>query len=154
MGAVRGKNMAERELSVAILAAGKGTRMRSQLPKVLHKLGSLSLIERLLRTVLTLKPHRCLVIVGYEQEQVRQALREYPVEFVEQAQQLGTGHAIQQLLPVLGDFQGDLLVRLLYNFFYIADIPIGRSLSFLAGSLATLGLLLISLLPFLGTGLA
>lgn len=102
--------MAERELSVAILAAGKGTRMRSQLPKVLHKLGSLSLIERLLRTVLTLKPHRCLVIVGYEQEQVRQALREYPVEFVEQAQQLGTGHAVQQLLPVLGDFQGDLLV--------------------------------------------
>lgn len=102
--------MAERELSVAILAAGKGTRMRSQLPKVLHKLGSLSLIERLLRTVLTLKPHRCLVIVGYEQEQVRQALREYPVEFVEQAQQLGTGHAVQQLLPVLGGFQGDLLV--------------------------------------------
>jgi uncharacterized MAPEG superfamily protein len=47
-----------------------------------------------------------------------------------------------------------LLARLLYNFFYIADIPIGRSLSFLAGSLATLGLLLISLLPFLGTGLA
>jgi UDP-N-acetylglucosamine pyrophosphorylase (EC 2.7.7.23)/glucosamine-1-phosphate N-acetyltransferase (EC 2.3.1.157) len=110
MGAVRGRNMAERELSVAILAAGKGTRMRSRLPKVLHKLGSLSLIERLLRTVLTLKPHRCLVIVGYEQEQVRQALREYPVEFVEQAQQLGTGHAVQQLLPVLGDFQGDLLV--------------------------------------------
>lgn len=47
-----------------------------------------------------------------------------------------------------------LLARLLYNFCYIADIPIGRSLSFLAGSLATLGLLLISLLPFLQTNLA
>jgi len=110
MGAESGGNMAERDLAVAILAAGKGTRMRSQLPKVLHKLGSLSLIERLLRTVLTLKPQRCLVIVGYGQEQVRRALQEYPVEFVEQAQQLGTGHAVQQLLPVLGDFQGDLLV--------------------------------------------
>lgn len=110
MGAESGGNMAERDLAVAILAAGKGTRMRSQLPKVLHKLGSLSLIERLLRTVLTLKPQRCLVIVGYGQEQVRRALQEYPVEFVEQAQQLGTGHAVQQLLPVLEDFQGDLLV--------------------------------------------
>jgi uncharacterized MAPEG superfamily protein len=47
-----------------------------------------------------------------------------------------------------------LLARLIYNFFYIADIPVGRSLSFLAGSLSTLGLLLISLLPFLGKGLA
>ncbi len=102
--------MTERELAVAILAAGKGTRMRSQLPKVLHKLGSLSLIERLLRTVMALRPQRCLVIVGYQQEQVRQTLREYPVEFVEQAQQLGTGHAVQQLLPVLENFQGDLLV--------------------------------------------
>jgi bifunctional UDP-N-acetylglucosamine pyrophosphorylase/glucosamine-1-phosphate N-acetyltransferase len=110
MGADGKQKMAERELAVAILAAGKGTRMRSQLPKVLHKLGSLSLIERLLRTVLALEPQRCLVIVGYQQEQVRQTLREYPVEFVEQAQQLGTGHAVQQLLPVLGDFQGDLLV--------------------------------------------
>ncbi len=110
MGANLGVGMAERELSVAILAAGKGTRMRSELPKVLHKLGSQSLIERLLRTVLTLQPHRCLVIVGYQQAQVRQALQEYPVEFVEQTQQLGTGHAVQQLLPLLKDFQGDLLV--------------------------------------------
>ncbi|MCF2970963.1 MAPEG family protein [Synechococcus sp. Nb3U1] len=47
-----------------------------------------------------------------------------------------------------------LVARLLYNLCYIADIPIGRSLSFLAGSLSTLGLLLISLLPLLGTGLA
>lgn len=110
MGADLGVGMAERELTVAILAAGKGTRMRSDLPKVLHKLGSLSLIERLLRTVLTLDPHRCLVIVGYQQEKVRQALQEYPVEFVEQTQQLGTGHAVQQLLPLLPEFQGDLLV--------------------------------------------
>ncbi|MCJ2544054.1 bifunctional UDP-N-acetylglucosamine diphosphorylase/glucosamine-1-phosphate N-acetyltransferase GlmU [Synechococcus bigranulatus str. 'Rupite'] len=102
--------MVERQLAVAILAAGKGTRMRSNLPKVLHKLGSLSLIERLLRTVLTLGPHRCLVIVGYQQEQVRQTLADYPVEFVEQREQLGTGHAVQQLLPLLPEFHGDLLV--------------------------------------------
>ncbi|MEN9221361.1 MAG: bifunctional UDP-N-acetylglucosamine diphosphorylase/glucosamine-1-phosphate N-acetyltransferase GlmU [Thermostichus sp. BF3_bins_97] len=110
MGADLGVGMAERGLTVAILAAGKGTRMRSDLPKVLHKLGSLSLIERLLQTVLTLKPQRCWVIVGYQQEKVRQALQSYPVEFVEQPQQLGTGHAVQQLLPLLKDFQGDVLV--------------------------------------------
>ncbi len=97
-------------LAIAILAAGKGTRMKSDLPKVLHRLGSLSLVERVIQTVLTLNPDRCLVVVGYAQEQIRKALAAYPVEFVEQIQQLGTGHAVQQLIPALQDFQGDLLI--------------------------------------------
>ena len=106
-------------IAIAILAAGKGTRMRSQLPKVLHKLGSLSLVERTLMTAQQLNPARCFAIVGYAQDKVREILANHPLEFVEQLQQLGTGHAIQQLLPHLKGFQGDLLVL-------NADVPLLR----------------------------
>ncbi len=98
-------------VAVAILAAGKGTRMRSDLPKVLHLLGGLSLVERVLIGCADLQPERQLAIVGYQGDRVKQALSHYPeVEFVEQTQQLGTGHAVQQLLPHLQDFTGDLIV--------------------------------------------
>jgi len=98
-------------VAVAILAAGKGTRMRSDLPKVLHLLGGRSLVERVLISCADLQPERQLAIVGYQANRVKEAMLDYPdLEFVEQTQQLGTGHAVQQLLPYLADFQGDLLV--------------------------------------------
>lgn len=98
-------------LAVAILAAGKGTRMKSDLPKVLHTLGGRSLVQRVLDTATALSPSRRLVIVGYGSELVRQSLAVEPIpEFVEQAEQLGTGHAIQQLLEPLRGFTGDLVV--------------------------------------------
>lgn len=99
-------------VAVAILAAGRGTRMKSDLPKVLHQLGSRSLVERVLDGTAAIAPSRRLVIVGYRGELVREALANYPetVEFVEQTEQLGTGHAIQQLLPHLEGFDDDLLV--------------------------------------------
>lgn len=98
-------------LAVVILAAGKGTRMRSNLPKVLHQLGSSTLVERVLSSVVDLSPSRQIVIVGYGAEQVRSQLAHCrDVEFVAQTQQLGTGHAMQQVLPVLADFEGDVLV--------------------------------------------
>jgi bifunctional UDP-N-acetylglucosamine pyrophosphorylase / glucosamine-1-phosphate N-acetyltransferase len=98
-------------VAVAILAAGKGTRMKSDLPKVLHLLGGQSLIERVLMSCADLQPDRQLAIVGYQADRVKTAMIHYPdLEFVEQAQQLGTGHAVQQLLPHLDDFTGDLLV--------------------------------------------
>ena len=98
-------------VAVAILAAGKGTRMKSDLPKVLHLLGGKSLIERVLMSCVDLQPDRQLAIVGYQADRVKTAMIHYPdLEFVEQAQQLGTGHAVQQLLPHLDDFTGDLLV--------------------------------------------
>lgn len=108
---------AAKPLAVAILAAGKGTRMKSSLPKVLHELGGRSLVERVVRTVLPLQPERCFVIVGYAQERVRAALSSYAVEFVEQLEQNGTGHAVQQVLPHLKGFAGDLLVL-------NADVPL------------------------------
>ena len=98
-------------VAVAILAAGKGTRMKSDLPKVLHLLGGRSLVERVLISCMELQPERQLAIVGYQGDRVKEAMIHYPdLEFVEQAQQLGTGHAVQQLLPHLADFTGDLLV--------------------------------------------
>jgi bifunctional UDP-N-acetylglucosamine pyrophosphorylase / glucosamine-1-phosphate N-acetyltransferase len=98
-------------VAIAILAAGKGTRMKSALPKVLHSLGGRTLVEQVLRGCVDLQPERQLAIIGYQGDRVRQALEHWPnVEFVEQTQQLGTGHAVQQLLPHLVDFTGDLLV--------------------------------------------
>lgn len=102
-------------VAVAILAAGRGTRMKSDLPKVLHRLGEKSLVEWVLGSLAAIEPVRRLVIVGYRSELVKEALvasdQALPsLEFVEQPEQLGTGHAVQQLLPHLQDFQGDLLV--------------------------------------------
>ena len=98
-------------LAVAILAAGRGTRMKSTLPKVLHSLGGRSLVERVLQSCLEVSPTRRLVIVGYQSESVKAALQSIPdLEFVDQVQQLGTGHAVQQVLPHLEGFQGNLLV--------------------------------------------
>lgn len=122
-------------VAVAILAAGRGTRMKSQLPKVLHQLGGHSLVQRVLDSCVEIQPSRRLVIIGYGGELVRQSLLNPhqpstqitvdgaalpPLEFVEQAQQLGTGHAIQQLLPHLEGFDGDLLVL-------NGDVPLLRS---------------------------
>ncbi|HEY9801788.1 MAG TPA: bifunctional UDP-N-acetylglucosamine diphosphorylase/glucosamine-1-phosphate N-acetyltransferase GlmU [Leptolyngbyaceae cyanobacterium] len=95
---------------VAILAAGRGTRMKSDLPKVLHSLGGRSIVERVINSVEPLSPSRRLVIVGYQAEQVKSGLQSPSLEFVEQTVQLGTGHAIQQLLPHLEGYTGDLLV--------------------------------------------
>ncbi|WP_013323977.1 bifunctional UDP-N-acetylglucosamine diphosphorylase/glucosamine-1-phosphate N-acetyltransferase GlmU [Gloeothece verrucosa] len=98
-------------VAVAILAAGRGTRMKSNLPKVLHPLGGRSLVERVLSSCELIKPQRRLVIIGYQAQQVRQTLQhDGGIEFVEQKEQLGTGHAIIQLIPHLEDFHGDLLV--------------------------------------------
>ncbi|MBG1265756.1 bifunctional UDP-N-acetylglucosamine diphosphorylase/glucosamine-1-phosphate N-acetyltransferase GlmU [Nostoc sp. WHI] len=106
---------------VAILAAGRGTRMKSRLPKVLHSLGGRSLIERVLESVEPLSPSRRIVIVGYQSEEVKAAMHSIPnLEFVEQTVQLGTGHAIQQLLPHLEDYTGDLLIL-------NGDLPLIRS---------------------------
>ncbi|MBN3952134.1 MAG: bifunctional UDP-N-acetylglucosamine diphosphorylase/glucosamine-1-phosphate N-acetyltransferase GlmU [Nostoc sp. NMS7] len=106
---------------VAILAAGRGTRMKSRLPKILHSLGGRSLVERVLESVEPLLPSRRIVIVGYQSEEVQAAMHSIPsLEFVEQPVQLGTGHAIQQLLPHLEDYTGDLLIL-------NGDLPLIRS---------------------------
>ncbi|MEM9264864.1 MAG: bifunctional UDP-N-acetylglucosamine diphosphorylase/glucosamine-1-phosphate N-acetyltransferase GlmU [Cyanobacteria bacterium P01_F01_bin.13] len=98
-------------LAVAVLAAGKGTRMRSRLPKVLHPLGCRTLIENVLASLDQVQPERQIAIVGYLANEVCEALAHVSeLEFVEQTEQLGTGHAVQQVIPTLEGFEGNLLV--------------------------------------------
>ncbi|WOD41242.1 bifunctional UDP-N-acetylglucosamine diphosphorylase/glucosamine-1-phosphate N-acetyltransferase GlmU [Nodosilinea sp. E11] len=98
-------------VAVAILAAGRGTRMKSSLPKVLHSVGGKSMVERVLDSIADLNPSHRLIVVGFGQEQVKAALAHIPnLTFVEQTEQLGTGHAVQQVIPHLEGFDGDLLV--------------------------------------------
>ena len=85
------------DIHVVVLAAGKGTRMKSQLPKVLHKIGGLTLIERVLRTAAALQPATITMVVGHGADDVKQSLaKRRSLQFVTQEQQLGTGHALLQ----------------------------------------------------------
>ena len=83
-------------LAVAVLAAGKGTRMKSELPKVLQPLAGATLVERVLASCAQLAPQRRLLIVGHQAERVEQSLaHQSGLEFVLQQPQNGTGHAVQ-----------------------------------------------------------
>ncbi|HWI19387.1 MAG TPA: NTP transferase domain-containing protein, partial [Vicinamibacterales bacterium] len=99
------------DIHVVILAAGKGTRMKSQLPKVLHKIGGLSLIERVLRTASALTPASITVVVGHGADEVKHALaNRTTLQFVTQEQQLGTGHALLQTRPLLEGKTGTVVL--------------------------------------------
>ncbi len=98
-------------LAVAVLAAGKGTRMKSALPKVLQPLAGATLVERVLGSCHRLAPDRQLLVVGHQAERVERTLAGIEgLEFVLQQPQNGTGHAVQQLLGPLEGFEGELLV--------------------------------------------
>ena len=90
-------------LSVVIMAAGKGTRMRSARPKVLHALGGKPLLGHVVGTAEALAPARCIVVTGHGAEAVEAAFAGEQRVFVRQMPQLGTGHAVQQAVPALPD---------------------------------------------------
>ena len=98
---------------VVVLAAGKGTRMKSGLPKVLHGIAGLTIIERVLRTASTVQPQTVTVVVGHGAGALRASLAtmtSLPLEFVVQDQQLGTGHALLQTRPVLEGKSGTVVL--------------------------------------------
>ena len=95
---------------VLIMAAGKGTRLESSLPKVLHPLVGRPLIEHVLQTVETLNPAQTLVVVGHQAELMKSRLRHRAVEFAEQVPQLGTGHAVQVARDWWSGKSGNLLI--------------------------------------------
>ena len=108
------------DLHVVILAAGKGTRMKSSLPKVLHQLAGRTLIGHVLETAAALGAVSTVVVVGHGGDEVRSALDgTHGLEFVVQSPQLGTGHALQQAESLLSGKRGTVL--LLY-----ADVPLLR----------------------------
>lgn len=106
-------------LDIVILAAGKGTRMRSDLPKVLHPIGGRPLLQHVIDSARELGGDRLLVVVGHGAGQVEARLGADDIRFVPQTEQLGTGHAVQQVLPHLRD---DAKVLILYG-----DVPLTRA---------------------------
>ncbi|MCA8275055.1 bifunctional UDP-N-acetylglucosamine diphosphorylase/glucosamine-1-phosphate N-acetyltransferase GlmU [Burkholderia sp. AU30280] len=106
-------------MNIVILAAGTGKRMRSALPKVLHPLAGRPLLSHVIDTARTLQPSRLVVVVGHGGEQVQAAVAAPDVQFAVQAEQLGTGHAVRQALPLLDPAQPTLV---LYG-----DVPLTRA---------------------------
>jgi bifunctional UDP-N-acetylglucosamine pyrophosphorylase/glucosamine-1-phosphate N-acetyltransferase len=91
-------------VDVVVMAAGKGTRMKSSMPKVLHRLGGKALLQHVIDTAGQLQARRVVVITGHGAEQVEASLKHIDhVQCVRQMPQLGTGHAMQQAVPVLAD---------------------------------------------------
>ena len=94
-------------IDVVIMAAGKGTRMKSALPKVLHRLGGRALLSHVLQRAVELSARQAVVITGHGAQVVEAALAgspmDLPLQCVRQEPQLGTGHAVQQALPALTD---------------------------------------------------
>lgn len=105
-------------LSVIILAAGQGTRMKSAMPKVLHKLAGKPLLQHVIDNARGLSAEQIYVVYGHGGDQVRATIADDKIHWVLQAQQLGTGHAVQQALPDLND---DHRVLILYG-----DVPLTR----------------------------
>ena len=106
-------------LSVVILAAGQGKRMNSDLPKVLQPLAGRPLLQHVIRTARELEPANIYVVYGHGGAQVQAALPQEPVEWILQAHQLGTGHAVMQAMCVIPD---DHTVLVLYG-----DVPLIRA---------------------------
>ncbi len=107
------------DLSIIILAAGQGTRMRSALPKVLHPLGGRPLLAHVLETAARLQAADVHVVVGHGADLVRTAFPDSSIGWVDQTEQLGTGHAVAQAMPQISD---DRVVLVMYG-----DVPLIRS---------------------------
>lgn len=104
------------KLTTIILAAGKGTRMRSELPKILHKIAGKPLLEHVYDMIKQLTDNRVSIVYGHGAEMVQDRLSHLEAHWVEQAQQLGTGHAVQQTIDYVDD---DDTVLILYG-----DVPL------------------------------
>ncbi|MDU8923421.1 bifunctional UDP-N-acetylglucosamine diphosphorylase/glucosamine-1-phosphate N-acetyltransferase GlmU [Pasteurellaceae bacterium LIM206] len=98
------------KLSVVILAAGKGTRMYSDLPKVLHKVAGKPMVKHVIDTVKQLGAQRIHLVYGHGAELLKARLGDEPVNWVFQAEQLGTGHAMQQAAPFFADDENILML--------------------------------------------
>ncbi len=103
-------------LAVITLAAGKGSRMKSDLPKVLHPIAGLPLLGHVLKTAMSLNAATQLVVIGHGADQVRDAFADNDIRWALQAEQKGTGHAVAQALPDVAD---DQVVLVLYG-----DVPL------------------------------
>ena len=104
--------MTQNPAALIVLAAGQGSRMQSDLPKVLHRLGGVPLVGHALAAGRTLEPERVVVVAGHGAAQVEKAVRKLEPEatIALQSEQLGTGHAVLQAMPMLDGFEGRVIV--------------------------------------------
>ncbi len=99
-----------RNTCAVVLAAGKGKRMKSNIPKVLHKIRGRPLVDYLVSTLRNLKIPRIILVVGYKKKMIFDFFKQKQLEFVDQKELLGTGHAVLQTKDILEDFGGEILV--------------------------------------------
>ena len=98
------------KFSTVILAAGQGTRMNSDLAKVLHAINNRPMIHYVIELALELGSENTVLIIGHQREKVKELCAQYPVKFAIQDQQLGTAHAVLQTKDILDNYKYDLLV--------------------------------------------
>lgn len=98
------------QLATVIMAAGKGTRMKSDLPKVLHQINNRPMVHYVIDLAKELKSDKVILIIGHEKKLVEQACAENDVSFAVQSPQLGTAHAVQMTESQLKNYPGDVLV--------------------------------------------
>ncbi len=100
------------DTAVIILAAGKGTRMNSNRPKVLHEVGNFPLISHCIKTAQSIKPQKILAVLGHKWTEIKNFLEssDTSIELVIQKAQLGTGHAVSVAIEELADFDGNVIV--------------------------------------------
>src|SRR4051794_27015687 len=103
-------------LNIIILAAGQGRRMQSTLPKVLHTLAGKPLLTHVVNTAQQLNPAKIIIVYGHGGAKVRAQLANLPVQWIEQTEQAGTGHAVMQAMPMV---QSDARVLVLFG-----DVPL------------------------------
>ncbi len=134
-------------IKVIVLAAGKGTRMKSDKPKVLHHLADKSLLSHVLDTVSTLSPAQIAVVIGHGAEQVQSEIK-HTVHWAMQSEQLGTGHAVKQALDIIED--GDTVIV------GYGDVPLTQAATFQSlvttANPSTIALLTLSLEDSTGYG--
>jgi bifunctional UDP-N-acetylglucosamine pyrophosphorylase/glucosamine-1-phosphate N-acetyltransferase len=109
-----------KSFSVVILAAGAGTRMKSDLPKVMHNLSGKPLINWVIDAVSVLKPDNIVVVLGHKSEAVEENLKDKKVKIVYQKEQLGSAHALMQAEKALKNYKGDVLVM-------CGDVPLVKT---------------------------
>tara|TARA_Y100000588_G_C14263318_1_gene928641 strand:+ start:1502 stop:2242 length:741 start_codon:yes stop_codon:yes gene_type:complete len=98
------------KLSVIIMAAGKGTRMKSEIPKVLHELSGDTLLNHVIKSSEELSPDKIIIIIGYQAELVKKTISSDNILYSMQENQYGTGHAVMQAKPHLKNFKGNTLI--------------------------------------------
>ncbi|GAH61708.1 unnamed protein product [marine sediment metagenome] len=109
-----------KKIAAIVLAAGEGTRMKSEKAKVLHQVSGVPMICHVVGTLLELKLDKIYVVIGNHGEEVTKAISDRNLDFIWQKEQLGTGHAVSQVKDKLKNFDGTVLVL-------CGDVPLIRS---------------------------